>query len=178
MPLYGLVKDSPIIYAAGRAYRSTSRSVRNAARAATSGGSGLIGLTSVAFELNNVTIYDTILRIELQTQAGSVWRYLERRGRLAMLGARSQVGVKTGRLRSSIGSTHTIAPYGQKYEIHARTPYAYYHHEGTRPHIIEAQGNGVLVFSKGSKVIRTPKVNHPGTRANKFLSSQLYHFFT
>lgn len=35
---------------------------------------------------------------------------------------------------------------------------------------------GKLIFAKGSKVIMTSMVRHPGTKPNKYLSNQIFHF--
>lgn len=116
-----------------------------------------------------------VLNNYLHSPTGDVWKWLERRGNTAMRAAKRQVGVKTGRLRASIHMRHRPTVYGQELWIGSDTvPYALEHHEGTRPHVIPPKNGGVLVLGRGS-VIRGP-VMHPGTKANKFLSNQLWHF--
>ena len=59
-------------------------------------------------------------------------------------------------------------------KIGTYTEYALMHHQGTRPHIITPnKPGGNLVFMKGSRVIHTKMVMHPGTRANRYLTDQL-----
>lgn len=115
------------------------------------------------------------LNAELNSPSGDLWRWLEKRGKDALSGAKRQVGVKTGRLRNSIYMKHRPTFYGQELTIGSEgIPYAYMHHEGTRPHIIAPKNGGVLVIGRGS-IIRGP-VMHPGTKPNRFLSDQIWHF--
>ena len=70
-----------------------------------------------------------------------------------------------GNLRQSIKSSMTGVASGK---IEATANYAYYVHEGTRPHIIRAR------IKKGLANVRTGQyfgkiVHHPGTKANPFL---------
>jgi hypothetical protein len=111
----------------------------------------------------------------LKGPSGDIWRWLERRGNTAMRAAKRQVGVKTGRLRASIHMRHTAFSLGQELWIGSDTvPYGLDHHEGTRPHVIAPKNGGVLIMGRG-RIVRGP-VMHPGTKPNKFLSSQLWHF--
>lgn len=129
-----------------------------------------------SIKYKRLKIYDSILYTELHLPTGVVWNHFKNRGLYALREAKKDVGVKTGALRKSIYYRHTPAPYGQKITIGATKNYALAHHEGTRPHQIHAKNGGVLVFARRGRVIRTPMVNHPGTRPNKFLSRQLIHF--
>lgn len=174
MPAYGLIKDSPIIYYAGKAGRAYKRLGRNAGSSVRYGGS-LIG-QSLTYKLVSVNIYDAVLLSYLNTPAGPLWKKLDRRADRAQRGAKAKVGVKTGRLRASIYKRHLGNATGQYITIGSKVNYALMHHEGTRPHTITAKKGKALTFTKGAKVVRTPMVKHPGTRPNKFLSSQLYHF--
>lgn len=124
----------------------------------------------ITLNLDNAAL-DTYLR----GPSGDVWMWLERRGNDALSGARRQVGVKTGLLRSSIRMTHRPHPLGQEVTIGSNVNYAFAHHEGTRPHVIAPKNGGVLAFGGRGRVIRGP-VMHPGTKPNKFLSDQLWHF--
>jgi hypothetical protein len=129
------------------------------------------------YKFEKLTIYKDKLHIELNTPKGGLWRTLDRKGNLALRGAKAMVGVQTGALKRSIRMNHYGNTQGQKLVITAGKNYALKHHEGTRPHTITPKDQGgVLVFSGRSRVVRTTTVNHPGTRANKFLSSQLHHF--
>lgn len=133
------------------------------------------------FKVVEVTIYKEELRRFLNTNypgdAITLWKYLERRNKIALLRAKKQVGFQTGALQRNIRAYHLGNAMGQFAGLIADKPYALAHHEGTRPHIIKPkEAGGVLVFSKGSRVIRTREVRHPGTKPNKYLSDQLIHY--
>lgn len=109
----------------------------------------------------------------LRSPGGAVGRYMKRKGsKLAQL-ARGQVGVQTGTLRASIHMRHKRNPRFQYVEIAATGPYAYMHHEGTRPHIITPKRGTVLKFVTKGMIVRTAVVRHPGTKPNRYLSDQL-----
>jgi hypothetical protein len=169
MPAYGLIPDSPFIYAGQRLSGALRRS-----------GSGRVrggGSSHLSYTITNVVIFRNKLNIELNTPAGGLWKYLEKKGQKAVAGAKRMVGVKTGALRNSINMEHISIRGGQKLTIGSTKSYALAHHEGTRPHIITpTPPNTVLVFRKGSRVIATPRVLHPGTKPNPYLTSQLRHF--
>ena len=105
---------------------------------------------------------------------GPVGRYLFVRGRAIMAGAKSQVGVKTGRLKASIHMRQERAAFGQELRVGSPLSYALMHHEGTRPHIITPNRAKVLRFTSGGRVIYTHAVRHPGTRPNRYLTDYLY----
>jgi hypothetical protein len=48
-------------------------------------------------------------------------------------------------------------------------PYAAYVIKGTAPHEIRPVNASVLAFEVGGKLVFTPIVRHPGTKANPFL---------
>lgn len=110
----------------------------------------------------------------LNSKTGEVGIWLKNRGMLMMMAAKAQVGVQSGELRDSIHMRQTRDPFGQRMEIGSKLNYALMHHEGTKPHVITPNDANILRFSAGGRVVYTHKVNHPGTRPNKFLSDQLY----
>ena len=117
------------------------------------------------------------LDAELHGPGGQLWRWMEKRAKRAVAGAKRQAGKKTGALRKSIYHRHYRTVAGQSVWIGSYKKYAYMHHEGTRPHIITPKApNTVLVFSRRSRVIVTEMVRHPGTKPNRYLSNQLRHF--
>ena len=122
------------------------------------------------FSVTQVKLNRPQIRIMLNTPAGGLWRKLDRRGQAIVRDAKRQVGVQTGALRSSIHMRHTGNVTGQYLWIGSKKSYAYVHHEGSRPHTITAKDSPVLVFRSGARVIKTPSVNHPGTRPNKYLT--------
>jgi hypothetical protein len=110
----------------------------------------------------------------LQSPVGTVGRDLLRRGRLVETAAKRQVGVRSGRLQKSIQITKRIpTPIGQKLTVGSDVKYALIHHNGSRPHVILPVTAKQLVFTSGGRVIRTSRVNHPGTKPNRFLTDNL-----
>jgi hypothetical protein len=168
MPAYGLIPDSPFIYAGQRLTGSLRRAGSRSYK-----GSG----THLSYTITNVVIFKEKLKIELNTPAGGLWKYLEVKGNKAVKDAKRMVGVRTGALRKSINMEHYPLRNGQYLTIGSNKNYALAHHEGTRAHIITPNPpNTILVFRKGSRVIGTPRVMHPGTKPNPYLSTQLRHF--
>ena len=110
---------------------------------------------------------------ELYSTAGSVGRYLKLIAHRIKRGARAQVGVDTGALRSSIHLRHRRDVRGQYYWIGSNLPYARMHHEGTKPHIITPNNGRALRFFVRGAVVFAHKVRHPGTRPNRYLTDQL-----
>lgn len=165
MPAWGLINDSPFIYAGQKLIKGAK------------GKPSISSTQPFSYKFRHLVIFDAKLRVELQTPAGGLWKWMEKQGNKAVLGAKRQVGVKTGELRNSIHKRHLANFTGQYLWIGSTKSYALAHHEGTRPHTISPTPPRTLLrFSKGSRVIYTPMVNHPGTKPNKYLSSQLRHF--
>lgn len=166
MPLYGLIPDSPWIYAAQKAGNWADKAASTAK---------FSPRITFHFTVTNVKLYNEVLYFELYHRYGTVGNWLHKRvARPINDAAKRQVGVKTGHLRQSIGISHFMAPGGAAVKIGSSVSYAYLHHEGSKPHMITPkEPDGVLVFGKGTRVIRTKVVNHPGTRPNRYLSDQL-----
>jgi hypothetical protein len=51
--------------------------------------------------------------------------------------------------------------------------YALAHHEGTAPHVIRPKSGKMLRFVSRGQVVYAHVVNHPGTKANKYLADAL-----
>lgn len=124
--------------------------------------------------IQNINLSKAQLDYLLNNPAGPVGRSLARRGRKVLAAARTQVGVDTGRLRKSLRMTHERSARGQFVRVGSQLNYALLHHQGSRPHIITPTRSQVMVFNKGSRVIYTTSVRHPGTRANRYLTDNLY----
>lgn len=135
-------------------------------------GSGARG-TAFGFTVVRVNLDKAQLRVILNTPKGKLWWALHRRGNAIVRAAKKQVGVDTGALRQSIHMRHTGNVTGQYLWIGAKKSYAYMHHEGTRPHTITPNEKPLLVFRSGARIVRTPVVNHPGTRPNRYLSTPM-----
>ncbi|OLT26536.1 hypothetical protein BJF83_20845 [Nocardiopsis sp. CNR-923] len=78
--------------------------------------------------------------------------------------ARRYVGVRTGRLRSTIRVQDNRVTVG--------TRYWRYHHDGTRPHTILPRNKKALYWPGARHPVA--RVHHPGTKANPFLRKALY----
>lgn len=187
MPAWGLIPDSPAFYWGKKAVRGA----RGGRRAPSRSRSGPLVREVIhtkvkySWRMSKVTIYDHELHLLLNTpmngdgRPSDLWWALHRKGEIAVAGAKAKVGVKTGALRKSIHMRHLGNATGQYLWIGSEKPYAYLHHQGTKPHpIVATRPGGQLVFMKGTKLIRTPMVNHPGTRPNWYLRAQLRHFKT
>ena len=124
--------------------------------------------------LKNINLYKSQLDYLLDNPAGPVGRSLARRGQKVLAAAKRQVGVDTGRLQKSLRMTHERSSRGQFVRVGSRLNYALLHHQGTRPHIITPSRSQVMVFNKGTRVIYATSVRHPGTRANRYLTDNLY----
>lgn len=79
---------------------------------------------------------------------------------------------KTGKLKMS------IKPFFKRLtQLEARiaptVDYAIYVHEGTRAHEIRPKNAKVLAFKIGGRMVFTKKVNHPGTKPNRFMKRGL-----
>lgn len=119
----------------------------------------------------------SMLHKELDTSSGELWKWLHKRGEKAVIGAKRSVGVQTGALKRSIHMRHLGNATGQYLWIGSQRSHALVHHEGSKPHLITPNPpNQVLKFNRGSRVVFARQVMHPGTRPNRYLSSQLRHF--
>lgn len=86
--------------------------------------------------------------------------------------ARRQVGVDTGRLRSSINSTvNRSGPIVVR--VGSNNPIALMHHEGTKAHEIRPRRAKVLRFMQNGVIRYAMRVWHPGTRPNRYLTDNL-----
>lgn len=78
--------------------------------------------------------------------------------------------VNSGRLRGSIKIKRGISLRGPKQTVYTNVEYAPYVENGTRPHVIRPRTKKALRFRVGGQFVIVAKVNHPGTRAQPFLS--------
>lgn len=169
MPAYGLIPDSPWIYWAQRAGRYAAGGAPPPG-----GGRGWPPRLRFEFKIVNVRLYNEVLYFELYHRYGMVARHLHKVANRIQQGAKRQVGVKTGALKNSIRIEHFKAPGGAAVRVGSKLNYAYLHHEGSKPHLITPKDpGGVLIFTKGARVITTRQVLHPGTKPNRYLSDQL-----
>jgi hypothetical protein len=120
-----------------------------------------------------VTFYPS-MEYMLKYPEGDVGRYLWKRGEWIQNAARRQVGVKTGALRKSIYRRRFVDSRGIYLIVGSNLNYALMHHQGTKPHIITPNNARALKFSKRGTTVYARAVMHPGTRANKYLSDNLW----
>lgn len=158
--------DSPFLYYASKAKRYL-KSSKAMARGGRPRG------VPLGYKVVKITIDKAQLNMILNTPKGNLWGALHNRGNDIVRDAKKQVGVRTGSLRASIHMRHLANATGQYLWIGSKKNYAYAHHEGTRPHEIRATKSPVLVFRSGTRVIKTPVVNHPGTRPNPYLTAAM-----
>lgn len=112
---------------------------------------------------------------------GPVFRHMMTVGDKVKDGARRQVGVSrpaermtraggSQHLRDAIVKRPVAGRAGPEVRIVAPLPHAVYHHEGTPAHIIRPRRARMLRFTVGGQVVFARQVNHPGTKANRFLT--------
>lgn len=109
----------------------------------------------------------------LNQKDGDVGKYLTRKGNEILVSARARVGVRTGALRASLHMRHMRDPRGQQIWIGSNLRYALAHHEGTKPHVILPKSGKMLRFVSRGQVVYAHSVNHPGTKANRYLADAL-----
>lgn len=162
--------DSWATWAVGRASSGMRRRGRGGSR-----GIGFRTATQVqfAYRFKGLRLYEPEFTAMINGDDGLVGRYMERKARAITAAAKAQAGYKTGALKKSIHYRHTTHAYGHKLWIGSRLSYAYMHHEGTKPHLILPKKAEVLRFSKGTRVIYSRAVLHPGAKPNRYLSNQL-----
>lgn len=174
--------DSWVGWGAKKIYKSSTKGFRRGSSSGRRTVSTILQKTTstITYSFGGLKIYDNQLRMYLNTNSGDLWRWLEVTGNIAVAGAKAQVGVRTGALKRSIHKKHLGNFTGQYLWIGSQLPYAYMHHEGTKPHIITSGPPGAdgkpMVFRSGRVLIHTVRVVHPGTKPNPYLRNQLRHF--
>lgn len=140
------------------------------------GGSSARGKLSIDFsyKFKGLTFRRAALDTYLNNPRGTLGRYMRGRAVMMATAAKGQAGKKTGALIRSIKIMHSRGSLGQFFTIGSNLNYALVHHEGSKPHIITPNDANILRFTAGGRVIYTHKVNHPGTRPNRYLSDQLW----
>ncbi len=167
MPLFGIVRDSPFIFLGQRYARGLRRGDIRPSRVIPSP-------IRLSFSKPMIVFRRGPLDNLLNSPRGEVGRYLFERGTRILVAAKSQVGVKTGRLKASINMRQYRSVGGQSLKIGSPLNYALIHHEGTRPHIITPDRAEFLRFSSRGRIVYTRIVRHPGTKPNKYLADNLY----
>jgi phage gpG-like protein len=121
---------------------------------------------------------DKRINAYLYSPNGRLGKELDNKARRVRDAAKRQVGVRSGRLKRSIRVyRHNRTAFGQTLRIGTAVPYAYYHHEGTRPHTIYPDKKQVLKFRSGQAIVFTRKAHHPGTKPNRFLKDNIKYMY-
>jgi hypothetical protein len=120
-----------------------------------------------------VIYYGGALDTLLNKKGGPVGQYLKLKGNEILISARARVGVRTGALRASLHMRHMRDPRGQQVWIGSSLKYALAHHEGKKPHVITPKSGMMLRFVSRGQVVYAHSVNHPGTKANRYLADAL-----
>lgn len=115
----------------------------------------------------------------LKSPDGVLGRWMQERGRIVQLAAirdcpKSSTHSGGVALSESIRMRWNPTLNGQMITVGAYKPYAVFVHEGTRAHVIH--GNPLLAFlwpKVGDGIFIRASVQHPGTKAQRFLSDNL-----
>jgi hypothetical protein len=134
---------------------------------------GSFSAPEFSYTFSGLILYPEVLDEAMNGSSGSVTRYMDRIADKLVNAARLKVGVRTGALRNSIRWSSTRLPAGQERTIGAYTSYAYDHHEGTPPHVIQADQEEVLRFSSKGRTVYSKQIFHPGTAPNPYLTYRL-----
>jgi phage gpG-like protein len=128
------------------------------------------------FELRDIKIDDRALQSLFVSQRGPVANHIRAIGQRTVVTSKMLVGVRTGRLRSSIKMTRDRSnPAEYAVLVGSDVKYALVHHEGTRRayRITPRKPGGVLRFRRGGAAVYAHSVNHPKTRGRKYLTRAL-----
>lgn len=123
--------------------------------------------------MTRVTFREPVLDRYLNMPNGQVGKYLSKRGRMIERAAKRQVGVRTGALRASIHMRHLRDSRGQYIMVGSDLSYALLHHQGSRPHTIAATKGQMLKFTSRGNLVFAHVVQHPGSKANRYLTDNL-----
>lgn len=110
----------------------------------------------------------------LEGRQGPTMRFLMGKSTQMKGRARIRVGKRSHDLERSI-ATRPITVGGQPGVAVGvfggrAARYAMIHHDGSRPHVIQASPGKLLRFEIGGDVIFAKRVRHPGTKPNRFLT--------
>lgn len=135
----------------------------------------------------SVTVDPARLAAYMRSSEGPVFRRLIEDGEAVKDEAKRLVGVydpppegptrqrRPGTLRDSIVKRIGTDNGLPTVQVGSDDPIALIHHEGTEPHLITPSRAQFLVFywRQVGGVVRARRVNHPGTRPNRFLLDAL-----
>ena len=125
-------------------------------------------MTAITFQRNNFN-WDR----EFNSTQGMVARDLKKRAEKLRVYAVRQVGKQTGGLARSIKVSMTPGPTGPQAWVGSDHRIALMHHDGTRPHEIDAVPGHLLRFAVRGRIVYAHKVHNRGTRPNRYLTDNL-----
>jgi hypothetical protein len=116
--------------------------------------------------------YDEVFR----SRTGMVGKDLDHRATRVEVGAKTQAGVRTGRLKRDIHK-EWVSSSGDRIIIRvgSSVPYSLMHHQGTRPHlIVSVHAKAMRYVNKNGDVVFARIVHSPGSKPNRFLTDNLH----
>jgi hypothetical protein len=126
--------------------------------------------------------YPTQWRHFRSNKNGVIGSHIHKKGKRLLVLARQDAPVGSGndgypyvggKLKSSM-YMHYSSLWNPEVVVGASARYAYFVHEGTKPHTIRAKKGKALRFMHKGKIVYAHKVNHPGqVKPQKFLSNNL-----
>jgi hypothetical protein len=125
-----------------------------------------------AYEVHRPAVAKLLFGKTVYPDMVPIYHDLNRRAKSVQRRAKVLVGKDTGRLAARIELSSRAAPPYWWFTITGNTRYAWWHHQGTRPHVIE----GSLEFRKGGRMVHARVVHHPGTDPNPYLRNALPAF--
>ena len=129
--------------------------------------------TSFTISAPKVNISASEMDTFLNSPKGEIGREMLKIGFRIQIAARAQVGKDTGKLMESIEVIHERIGLFQQIRVGSDNNIALIHHDGSRPHTINARNGKALRFSSKGRMVYTRSVNHPGTSPNRYLSDNL-----
>jgi len=119
-----------------------------------------------------VTVYDAKIDALFDTPT-ELRAYMTAKVAETVVVARANAPTKTHELQRSIGSQYHG---GGRWSVTASAPHAKFVHNGTRPHLIKGRSRSMLRFfwERVGAVVYLRQVNHPGTKANPFLTRAMH----
>jgi hypothetical protein len=129
----------------------------------------------IGFGMHDLSMDERRIDALLSSESGPVAKHVKGLGRQVSIIAKSLAGVRTGRLKKSI-SVSRDRSYGPGYAVLVGSDvrHALVHHMGARRHmILPRRPGGVLRFRRGSTVVYTRSVRHPGHAPNPYLTTAL-----
>lgn len=129
---------------------------------------------SIQYELSDIKFSRAGMNHLRQDRDGEVGRDLYRRGLRLQALAKASAPIESGRLKESIYLRYSKGASNPSIIVGSELNYAYYVHEGVRPHqIMPDQPGRMLRFQVNGRIVYATKVNHPGQAPQRYLTRHL-----